>query len=243
MVAVMAVGTLSLSSSASAAFPNFSGCPRSQSIYCLDIQSTTGSMTIKGFTVPLGASIEIRGGIGDDGAGGARFVPPSGTNGFFAKPVEVPGGILGIDLPISLNDVEATAQLAGPASSLRVDPTTLTVRMPLKLTLSNPLIGPACRIGTDSDPAWVTLIVGSTAPPPPNRSISGVVGTDSSPAPGTEVLSGNRNVDNSFSIPGASLCGLGLGLFNTIIDAKLKLPSSGGNNTLIVNNNLALQVA
>lgn len=234
---------LALSASASAAFPNFSDCPRSQVIYCVDIQSTTGSMTIKGFTVPIGDSLEIRGGIADDGAGGATFVAPRGTSGVFAKPIQVPGGILGIDLPISLNKVTATAALAGPPSSLRIDAGTLTVRMPMKLLLSNPLIGPACRIGTDSAPAWVTLIVGTTSPPAPNRPISGRVGTPSFPNPTTSALMGNSNVDNSFAIPGASYCGLGLGLFDEIINAKLKLPSAAGNNTLIVNNNLALSPA
>lgn len=242
-IAAAVSAVLALATSASAAFPNFGDCPRTQSIYCVDIQSTTGSMTIKGFTVPIGDSLEIRGGLADDGAGGARFIPPRGTSGVFAKPIQVPGGILGIDLPIGLNKVTATATLAGPPEALRIDPGTFTLRMPMKLLLSNPLIGPACRIGNDAAPAWVTLIVGTTSPPRPNSPISGAIGTPSSPAPGTVLIHGNTNVDNSFSIPGASYCGLGLGLFDQIINAKLKLPSAGGNNALIINNNLGLQQA
>lgn len=235
--------TLALSGSANAAFPNFSGCPRASVVTCLNIQSTGGSMTIKGFAVPLGDSLEIRGGVGDDGRGGSVFVPATGTQGLIARPVQVPGGILGINFPLPGNAVTATAKLAGPPSSLRVDANTLTLRMPLKLELTNPLIGPGCQIGSNSNPAWVTLITETTNPPAPNRPITGRVGTPGFPDANTVTLTGNENVDNSFAIPGASGCGLGLGLINGAINLKLRLPSAAGNNELRVVNNLALRNA
>lgn len=230
---------------ASAAFPNFSDCPRgTPSIAgCINIQSTNGSMTIKGFTVPIGTSFEIRGAIRALPARLPEFVAPAGTTGLFAKPIQVPGGILGIDFPIPGNAVTATTQLAGVPSDIHIDTTTLTVSMPLKLKLTNPLIGSGCYIGSDSNPVNVRLIVGRTSPPPPNVPISGAPGVPSFQTDGTVSwlqFVGNRNVDNSFAIPGASGCGINLGLINALINAKLKLPSAAGNNSLIVENNVAV---
>jgi hypothetical protein len=243
--AVLGAATLAASGSATAAFPDFSGCPTgSDVIACVDVQSRSGSMDIKGFTVPLGDSLRIRGGIvgTSDPELGAMRAP---TNGgvFVARPVNVPGGLLGIDFPIPGNAVTATAKLAGPASSLRINPTQLRLKLPMKLKLDNPILGLFCTIGTDSSPANVDLIIGTTNPPAPNRPISGRAGRLSfDPATGTLILADNLNVDNAFSIPGASSCGLGLGLVNTVINAKLKLPSAGGNNTLMVGSDAALRV-
>lgn len=224
------------------AFPTFSDCPRStpELQACIDIQSPRGSMNIKGFNVPLTHAIEIRGAL----AGPTfAFVPPRGTNGFFAVPVNVPGGLLGIELPIGLNLVTATAELAGPTSAIHINPGDLSIRMPIKLKLSNPLIGSNCHIGSNSSPVNVNLIVGTTSPPPPNRPISGHVGTveiaGSSPDEYISIA-GNLNVNNSFSIPGATGCSL-LILTDLLIDAKLRIPSSGGNNTMQIENDVALR--
>lgn len=232
---------LASSGTASAAFPNFAGCPTDVAgvTTCINIQSPSGSMNIKGFNVPLPNSLEIRGGI-DVSSGEARFVAPRGTTGFFARPVPVPGGLLGINFPLPGNAVQATAELAGPPSSIRIDLSNLGVALPMKLRLSNPLIGPNCHIGTNAKPAYVNLITGTTNPPAPNRPITGRVG-ELTIQDGTLIFANNTNVDNSFAIPSASQCGLGIGLIDALVDAKLRLPSASGNNTLIVNNNVAVR--
>lgn len=223
--------------SALAAFPNFSDCPPVPGGgVCIDIQSNSGELVIKGFHVPLGHSLEIRGGVNETSN---SLIPPRGTNGFFAEPVDVPGGLLGIDLPIWLNEVTATAELAGPASSIVIEG--FQIRMPLKVHLSNPLIGSNCYIGSNRSPVNVTLITGTTNPPAPNTPISGQVGTPSFIPPDTFSFTGGVNVDNAFSIPGASGCGLGLGLINGAINLKLGLPSAAGNNALTIQNNVALK--
>ncbi len=223
-----------------AAFPNFSDCPTAglpSGSGCLDVQSQSGEVVIKGFHVPLDHSLEIRGAIrGDNGA----FVPPTGTTGFFAQPVNVPGGLLGIELPISLNLVTATAELAGPPSSIHFSVAELGIEMPLKLRLSNPLISSSCHIGSNSNPVRLHLITGTTSPPSPNRPISGQIGPQEFVPPSTLVFRGSSNVDNSFAISGATECG-GLGLLDLAIDLKLKLPSAAGNNTLIINNDSAIK--
>ncbi|HEY4276691.1 MAG TPA: hypothetical protein VGM91_00650 [Conexibacter sp.] len=240
--AIAAATTIGVSASAEAAFPNFSGCNQSITDFggCLNIQSRSGSLDIKGFTVPLGDSIEVRGSVTQPDAG-FRFTAARGTSGFIARPIQVPGGILGIDFPIPGNAVTATAVLAGSPSDIRVDLPTISLSLPIKLELQNPLIGPLCRIGTDSNPVHLNLITGTTNPAPPNRPITGAIGTSNISATGI-TITGNVNVDNGFAIPGASNCGLGIGLINTLIDAKLKLPSAGGNNTMISTNDVALGV-
>lgn len=227
---------------AQAAFPNFAGCTpvRTEPVseLCLDIQNRSGNLNIKGFNVPLGESLEIRGKLRANATGGFTFIPPSGTNGFFSRAVPVPGGLLGIEW-IPGTSVLAITELAGPASSIIVDINTLAIRIPIKVRLENLLIGMNCHIGTDSSPVVLNLITGTTSPPPPNRPITGRVGT---PNFGTRAITftGNLNVDNTFAIPGASSCGLGLGLINALVNAKLRLPSAAGNNSADIINDVAL---
>ncbi|MDO8184182.1 hypothetical protein Q5424_00365 [Conexibacter sp. JD483] len=189
--------------------------------------------------MPIGTSFEIRGAI-TDAASGNRFVPPTGTTGVFSKPIQVPGGLLGIDFPIPGNAVTARAELAGSPSLVRFDLQTQGLQIPLKLALSNPIIGPGCQIGSNSSPVRVNLITGTTNPPAPNRPISGRFGTLGAVGD-VFVVAGNLNVDNSLSIPGASGCGIGLGLINSIVNLKLKLPAAAGTNEMQVGNDLALK--
>jgi hypothetical protein len=233
------IGSAAFGSSAQAAWPNFSDCPTTANrVLCVDIQSRSGSLTIKGFTVPIGESLNIRGAVRDVN-GAAEFVAPRGTNGFFARPIQVPGGILGIDFWLPGNAVTATATLVGPASNIRLDTSDFSVAVPVKLKLSNPIIGPGCQIGSDSNPVRLFLTTGTTNPAPPNRPISGRLGEVTATETAI-LLRGNSNVDNAFSIPGASGCGINLGLINSLINLKLRLPSAGGNNTMIVNNDIGL---
>ncbi|MBB4661634.1 hypothetical protein BDZ31_001207 [Conexibacter arvalis] len=234
----LAAATLLGSGTAAAVFPDFTGCQTAGAFACIDIQSRDGSMTIKGTTVPIGESLAIRGALSPT----AEFIPPAGTTGIFSRPIQVPGGLLGIDFPIPGNAVTATTELAGPVSSVRINPGTLGVAMPIKLKLSNPILGPWCHIGSNSDPANLNMIIGTTNPPPPNTPISGRKGRASLVNGDTAVYDDNVNVDNSFAVPGASVCGIGLGLVNTLINAKLQIPSAAGNNTLIIVNDVALKV-
>jgi hypothetical protein len=220
---------------AQAAFPNFTGCRTREGAtegVCIDIQSRSGNLNIRGFNVPLHESLEIRGKIRDN-----RFVPPAGTNGFFARPEPVPGGLLGIEW-IPGSSVLAITELAGPASSIEIEPGG-RIRLPVKVRLVNVLLGMNCHIGTNSRPVRLDLLTGTTSPPPPNRPISGAHGTPT-PIPGGIALIGNVNVENSFAVPGATECGLGLGLINSLVNLKLGLPSAGGNNSMVLRNDVAL---
>lgn len=242
VVAMLATAALLVvSGSAMAAFPNFSGCPTAIANFegCINVQNTSGNLNIKGFNVPLGASLEIRGAI-QGGEAGPIFVPPARTNGFFGTPVPVPGGLLGIEW-IPGTTVLAITELAGPPSGITFDFGTFGLSVPVKVRLVNLLLGMDCHIGTDSSPVRLNLITGTTSPPGPNRPISGRIGTLEAVTNEIRVRD-NVNVENSFAVPGASRCGLGLGLINTLVNAKLRLPSAGGNNSIEVTNNIGIRI-
>ena len=242
LVALLAMGALLVFGGvASAAFPNYSDCPRAVSgvRFCIDVQGIRGNLRIKEFNVPLGESLEIRGGLIERPEGGAIFEPPTGTNGFFARPVRVPGGLLGIDW-IPGNEVLAITELAGPATSIVIDFSTLSISLPVKVRLVNFALGMNCHIGTDRSPVRLNLISGTTSPPPPNRPITGSTGELRFGELGDLRIFGAVNVENSFSVPGASSCGLGLGLINAIVNLRLGLPSAAGNNEIQVTNNIGL---
>ncbi len=232
---------LGTGTAAHAAFPNFSGCTATEfnEEACINVQNRSGTLTIKGFAVPLGDSLEIRGTLLAQPSG-AVFVPPAGTNGFFARAVPVPGGLLGL-AGIPGNDALAITQLAGSPSQIVVDVTTNSIRLPIKVRLVNLLLGMNCHIGSNRNPVMLNLITGTTSPPPPNRPISGRQGEPTF----TEraiLIRDNLNVENAFAVPSSSTCGLGLGLINTLVNLKLGLPSAAGNNSIEIVNDVAFGV-
>ena len=130
-------------------------------------------------------------------------------------------------------DLAVQVELAGPITNFSplADPFTL----PLKIKLSNSLLGGKCFIGSNSDP----IVLNPTFNP---------VGTlnfapDPDPVrfPNVAVLSitGSTLTDDTFSVPAATGCGPG-GAANAAINATLGLPSPSGNNHLVLNDNLAL---
>lgn len=238
-VAVAAVAALMVAAGAAqAVFPNFTGCTsrRPEEGICVDIQQRSGSFEIKGFRVPLHESMEIRGKLVENGTEIPTFVPAPGTNGLIARAEQVPGGLLGIEW-LPGNSVLAITELAGPSSAIKITPS--EVRLPIKVRLVNLLLGMDCHIGNNSHPVNLDLITGTTNPPAPNRPISGEFGVPT-PIPGGLALIGNVNVDNSFAVPSATECGLGLGLINSLVNLRLRLPSAAGNNSIQLRNDAAL---
>jgi hypothetical protein len=220
---------------AAATFPNFSDCPSAglpSGSICVDIQSVQGELEIKGFRVPLDHSLEIRGAVTNEGV----FIPPRGTNGFFAEPVRIPGGLLGLELPFGFNTVLATAELAGSPSQIVIHAGEQMISMPLKVRLSNVLLGRNCHIGSNRTPVQLNLIPGTTEPPPPNRPITGRFGTLEFIPPNLLISREGTDVENSFAIPGAQECGGLLELNNALIDLKLRIPSAAGNNAVSITN-------
>jgi hypothetical protein len=239
---VAAMALMAGAGAAQAAFPNFTGCT-SRSFtegICLDIQNRSGNLNINGFNIPLHESLEIRGILIPNGTPRPTFTAAPGTTGLFARPEPVPGGLLGIEW-IPGNSVLAITELAGAPSAIRLDVSTFVIQIPMKVRLVNLLLGMDCHIGTNSRPVMFNLITGTTTPPPPNTPITGVR-APLSEIPGGFQAVGNVNVENSFAVPGATECGLGLGLINSLVNLKLGLPSAGGHNSVELHNDVALAV-
>jgi hypothetical protein len=110
--------------------------------------------------------------------------------------------------------------------------------LPVRVHLSNPLLGSSCYIGSEAHPVQLKLTDGTTSPPLPNKPIKGKFGTFVAEEEGEFVVAAikeNTLVDNSFSAPTVEGCG---GIFsfliNPIVNSKIGLPSAAGHNTAIL---------
>lgn len=116
------------------------------------------------------------------------------------------------------------------------------ITLPVRVHLKNTLLGSKCYIGSETSPIQLHLTTGATSPPLPNKSIKGKGGTATPEYDhGYELLTLAENslVDNSFSAPVAEGCGeLAAFLIDPILDSRIKLPSTGGHNTAILNGSL-----
>ena len=225
-VATAAMGLAALTAaSASATTPSFDRCPRATPglVGCVDVHATGGSIAANTHRLPLaGAGLRIEGGLDADLA----FVPPASGSALTAKPVDVPGGLFGTDLPYNLNAVKATVEQVGP---IAYDYFSSTVTARVRIRFSNPLLGSNCAIGSAAAPVTLTLGTGTTAPPAPNAPISGTLGTLES-VPGTVLaIEGQVQVDNAFAVPAATGCGIVAQTQVTkAINKNLGLPSAAG---------------
>jgi hypothetical protein len=148
--------------------------------------------------------------------------------------------------------VTATAELAAPASSIGLSEPALfepvlseafgipALQLPVKVKLTNPLLGEKCYIGSEAEPIVLKLITGKTKPPKPNEPITGAPGTIESNEEGTILtISHNKLVDNSFAAPGVNGCGGSFsGQIDPLVNKALGLPSPAGTNTAILEGTL-----
>lgn len=233
-------------------FKPFGECPLNNAKVevCVFSESSNGFFQMGKKTVPLKNPVILQGGLA-----GASFVGAENGETLSKTPQPVPGGLLGIVAPKSwpgwlqewfnnlINEgftgVNATVELAGPASGIKVNTLNLVLQkgtalsLPAKIKLSNPILGSNCYIGSDSSPVVIDFTSGTTAPPPPNKPITGSVGTIEENETGTLItLSGGSLVNNSFAAPAAKGCG---GLFSFFIDplvnSLIGLPSPAGTNS------------
>ena len=254
----------------------FSGCPLNAPMInsCLIGHTVSGELRIGAMVVPVSRTfLSLNGGFhGEENT----FLPPEEGLVLQPTPTPVPGGLATVlepgALPSSLRAIfggltnaglaglTAAVEIAGPNSVTQVNVqnaiqlTGPVVVEPLKLKLSNPLLGEHCYIGTNSDPLYMSFTEGMTSPPPPNRPIEGTFGISFSvpyELPGVAEgegsffrIFGNSLVDNSFAVPAASGCGGSLApTIDRAIDAKMGLPSPAGSNTMILNTTLEIVTA
>jgi hypothetical protein len=251
-------------------FAQFADCPLSHASLhaCLFSESTAGTFTVGKKSVPLKNPVILQAGLEYENIlGEIHVVAAEDGNTLVPTPQTVPGGLLGIEAPAwwpsflrnlfneTINNgftgVTATVELAGPASSIQLSPLNLLIQqgnalsLPVKIKLGNPFLGNSCYIGSNSNPITIGFTTGTTAPPPPNKPITGSPGTGSQNESLTILkFAGGRLVNNSFAAPGANGCG---GLFSLLIDPFVNsivgLPSPAGTNTAILEGKIELAEA
>jgi hypothetical protein len=249
-------------------YTKFAQCPISNPEVrkCLFSTTTSGEVVLGSKTVPIVNPVILQGGLGPLGedefaeffAGAANGVTLSKT----AQPV--PGGLAGIINCKKISDfflriaceitfengvtgLNTTLELAKGASAIRVSENNLAgeigiaLEMPVKAHLENPFLGSNCYVGSEGTPLLWKLTSGTTAPPGPNKPISGSAGSLSFLEEGRILrLNPAKVVDNAWSAPGVSGCG-GFPaelLLNPIINAASGLPAAAGKNTAILVNDI-----
>jgi hypothetical protein len=249
----------------------FDQCPRysARVNLCLFAHTSTGKVTLGDQSVPITKPIVLqRGIIRNEGTEAETFVAALNGETLTKSPQAVPRGLLDllecneITEPLGrilcelafendMTAVNATTELAKPASAIKVSKNNLVNRegvalsLPVKIHLENPLLGSECYIGSSSRPLVWNLTTGTTSPPAPNSSISGKVGKIEEKDEAEFIqISDDTLVDNAFASPGVTGCGGALAfVLDPIINAKLGLPAPAGHGTVILNNLIDLAAA
>jgi len=245
----------------------FAECPLANAEVedCIVAKTESGEFTIGKEKVPITNPITLQGGLNHFFTGEEKFFGAENGNTLTKAPQKVPGGLLGLVKCNEISNfleriacelvfengvtgVNATTELAAPASSIVVSPLALATQtgtalsLPLKVHLENPFLGSSCYIGSNAHPIVINFTSGTTSPPAPNKPITGKPGENKFNAEETILTNtGNELVNNSYATGGAEGCG---GLFSFLIDpivnAKLGLPSAAGHNTAILRGTLSV---
>lgn len=241
-------------------FAPFSECPLGNPdlVACLFSESDGGYFQVGSKTVPLVDPVILQGGLSTENE--IEFEGIAAANGetLVPTPQPVPGGLLGVEAPgwwpswlrtwfdnhinEGFTGVSATVELAAPASDLKVNTLALltetgtALSLPVKIRLSNALLGSNCYIGSNSSPVVIDFTSGETSPPPPNEPISGSAGNFEVNEAGTLItISGGALVNNSYAAPEADGCG---GIFSFFIDPLVNdlvgLPAPAGTNAAVL---------
>ncbi len=237
---------------------------------CIVSKTFSGEFTLGKQTVPIVNTQTLQGGYFEEEGAEGRFTLVEAINGeTFSKTAQpIPGGLLGLIkcdeikgvglledaaravcklvFENGVTGVNATAELAGPASLVKIDEenilneTGVGMRLPIKVKLENPLLGSECYIGSNSEPIVLELTTGTTSPSEPNKPIKGKLGELGERAEGgILVIKNNTLVDNDFKAPGVTGCGgLFAVLLDPLIDEKIGLPAAAGHNTAVLNNDI-----
>jgi hypothetical protein len=264
--ALLALGVSSSALAHTGEFAKFNYCPSTKTEVkkCLYSQTVGGEIILGKKTTPIEVPVTLQGGYGTAASGTHISKFYEATNGITLSktPQNVPGGLLGIVPPESspplvkllskfffenkITGVNATLELAKPASEIEISEFNLTVeeglalKLPVKVHLENPFLGSSCYVGSSSSPLIWNLTTGETSPPGPNTSIKGSAGLlEGKEEDEIIALLGNELVENAWSAPEATGCGGILSfLVDPVINSILGLPAKAGVNTSILKNNI-----
>jgi len=236
-------------------FAQFNECPLSNvaTTDCIYSLSSSGSFKVGTKTVPLVNPVLLQGGASGSGEEVKFYGAENGAT-LSKTPQPVPGGLLGIKAPTwwpgfiqdwfneginnGLTGVTATVELTGPTKGLtniKLNTERLLVQegtalgLPVRIKLTNSLLGSNCYIGSESHPVQLNFTTGKSG------SLTGSTGTLAfNPAFTLITISGGRLVNGTFSAPEAEGCG---GIFSLLVDPLvngiLGLPASSGNTAVL----------
>jgi hypothetical protein len=247
-------------------FAKFNQCPSKTAgvEHCLYAVTNSGEIVLGKKKTPIEHPVTLQGGYSEENETThiSSFYAASNGETLSKTPQAVPGGLLGIVPPESspplvkllskwffensITGVNATLELAKPASEIQISTFNLllesgvALKLPVKVHLENPFLGSKCYVGSSSSPLIWNLTTSTTSPPPPNKPISGKAGyTEFKEEFRIAELKENTLVENAWSAPAAEGCGGVLAfLVDPVIDSMIGLPSSSGNNTAILNNTI-----
>jgi len=170
-------------------FAQFNDCPLSRPSLdaCLYAVTNSGSLTIGKKTTPIVNPVVLQGGIEwePDIFGKLEVFGAEDGNTLVKTPQPVPGGLAGITAPAwwpkflrdlyeelittnGLTGVDATMELAAPATSIELNPANqllgkgTALKLPVKIKLDNAFLGNNCYIGSNAHPIVLELTTGTT---------------------------------------------------------------------------------
>lgn len=241
-------------------FAGFNECPLNRATItdCILSISSGGSFTVGKKAVPLVNPVKLQGGFEGVGAG-IKFYGAENGDTLSKTPQPVPGGLLGVTAPTwwpkfiqdwfndqinkGFTGVTATVELTGPSKGLtniKLSTENLLAEkgtalgLPVKVKLSNPILGSNCYIGSDAKPIQIDFTTGTSG------ALKGAAGELEFNEEFTLItISGGRLVNNTFAAPGVSGCG---GIFSflvdPLVDSILGTPSASGKNSAILEGKL-----
>ncbi len=267
LVGAVAVGIPAGASAHTGEFAKFNYCPSHTAgvVHCLYSVTNKGKVILGKKTTPIVNPVTLQGGYGEENEEThiAQFYGAEGAQTLSKTAQPVPGGLAGLVPPESspplvkeaikfffengLTGVNATLELAKPASEIRISSFNLLVeegvalKLPVKVHLENPFLGSNCYVGSSSSPIIWNLITGPTSPPPPNTSISGKPGfSELKEEFRIAQVTENELVDNAWGAPKATGCG-GF-LLELLVDPIINEVSLGnmeaGHNTALLENTI-----
>jgi hypothetical protein len=266
---VLAVAALCLPATSWAhtgVFEQFNDCPSTESgvVKCIRSVTNGGSIVLGNKTTPIVNPVTLQGGSfeANEETNIAKFAGAVGGETLSKTPQPVPGGLAGIVPPESapllvklaiafffensLTGVNATLELARPASEIQISNYNLLIeegvalKLPVKVHLENPFLGSSCYVGSSSNPIIWNLTTGTTSPPKPNEPIKGKAGFAEFLEKDELIeLTDNELVDNAWAAPEATGCGGALSLLvDPVIDLAVGLPAASGTNSAILQNTI-----
>ncbi len=243
-------------------FARFNQCPSTTPgvVHCLYSLTNKGEVVLGNKKTPIVNPVTLQGGYTEENEEGfSSFFGAANGETLSKTPEPVPGGLVGLvppeEAPLLVKEAEklvlengftgvnATLELAGPASEIKLSNFNLLVEegtalhMPVKVHLENPLLGSSCYVGSNTNPIIWNLTTGVTSPPPPNKPIAGKAGF-ANIKDNFEIaeLTENELVENAWSAPKATGCGGALALLvNPIVNVSLGDTSAGHNTALLEN--------